>query len=158
MSPTQVEQYFSAARKIVAELLKQKATRPDLYERAFGPQPSSPGDQRATARVAAERFATRAFRRPVDTSYIDQLMLLYDKAREKHQSHEIATGHLLTAVLISPRFLLRVEQNKTGVEDAYPVDDYELATRLSYFLWSRPPDDKLLQLAAAGYAVAGRDA
>lgn len=150
MSPTQVEQYFDAAKKIVAELVLQKSARPDLYQRAFGSPPSGKHDERKQARVAAERFASRAFRRPVDSEYVDQLMQLYDKARGKQQSHEDAVGHLLTAVLISPRFLMRVEQNRPLVEDAYPVDDYELATRLSYFLWSRPPDDELLRLAAAG--------
>ena len=59
-------------------------------------------------------------------------------------------GHVITAVLMAPQFLFRVEQNREQDSEPYPIDDYELASRLSFFLWSRPPDNKLLQLAAAG--------
>lgn len=150
LSPTQVQQYYDAAKKIVAELVKQKTARPDLYERAFGKQVTDKSNERTQARAAVQSFATRAFRRPVEPSYIDQLMGLYDKSRQKKQSHEQATGHLLSAILISPKFLLRLERNRSDATEPYPVDDYELATRLSYFLWSRPPDETLLELAAAG--------
>ncbi|WP_197454419.1 DUF1592 domain-containing protein [Stieleria varia] len=150
LAPSQVQQYFDAAQKVVAELIRQKDTRPELYIRAFGNKPANRDDERVQAKAAAERFATRAFRRPVESDYIDQLMGLYDKARQKDQTHQQATGHLLSAVMISPKFLLRVEQNRPGLYEAYPVDEYELATRLSYFLWSRPPDDRLLDLAAGG--------
>jgi hypothetical protein len=98
----------------------------------------------------SQQFASRAFRRPAEEPYVEQLMGLYDLARDKGQSHEAAVGHLLTSVLISPQFLLRIETNRPDQEEPYPVDDYELATRLSYFLWSRPPDEPLLRLAEAG--------
>jgi len=150
LSPAQVQQYYDAAKKIVAELVKQKSAQPALYEAAFGRTPTGASDPRVEAKSAAERFATRAFRRPADAAYIKQLMQLYDKSRAKQQSHEVAVGHVLSAVLISPRFLLRIEKNQPEKAAAYPVDDFELATRLSYFLWSRPPDNRLLKLAAAG--------
>ncbi len=150
LSPAQMQRYYAAAQKIVAELISRKSTQPDLYTRAFGKQPATSEDERPTARAAFQQFATRAFRRPADAIYVDKLMQIYDKAREKKQSHEQATAHALTAVLISPKFLLRLEQNQPGNDDPYAVDDYELATRLSYFLWSRPPDEQLLKLAAAG--------
>ncbi|TWU23400.1 hypothetical protein Pla52o_29360 [Novipirellula galeiformis] len=150
LSPTQMQQYYRAAKTIVSELINQKTARPELYEQAFGKQPSGTDDERTQAQLTLVRFATRAFRRPVDPSYIDQLMKLYDKARQKQQTHEEATGHLLSAILISPQFLLRLEQSKADTTEPYPVDDYELATRLSYFLWSRAPDDTLLRLASEG--------
>ncbi|MBV8878358.1 MAG: DUF1592 domain-containing protein, partial [Planctomycetaceae bacterium] len=73
---------------------------------------------------------------------------LYDKARAKGLAHEAAVRPMLTAVLISPRFLFRIESARRDVKGPYPVDDYDLAARLSYFLWSGPPDEVLLALAA----------
>lgn len=150
LSPPQVQQYYDAAREVVAELVRQQKSRPKLYARAFGEKPADVGDEPNQAREAANTFASRAFRRPVTSAYVDQLMGIYAKAREKQESHEVAMGHVLSAILISPQFLLRLEQNRPDRFDPYPVDDYELATRLSYFLWSRPPDDALLEQAAAG--------
>ncbi len=56
-------------------------------------------------------------------------------------------GHLVTAVIISPQFLMRIERDRPEEAKPYLIDDYELATRLSFFLWSRPPDAELLELA-----------
>jgi hypothetical protein len=87
-----------------------------------------------------EAFATKAFRRPVDPDFLSKL-----KELEKKGGRRPA----LLAVLISPRFLMRIEKTK-DVAGPYLVDDYDLASRLSFFLWSGPPDDVLLELASKG--------
>jgi hypothetical protein len=146
LSPVLVEQYHEASRKVLAELVDKKATHPDAYKKVF----FAPGGDKGAARQIVERFATRAFRRPADPAFIDRLLGIYDKARAKGLDHEAAIRPMLTAVLISPRFLLRIESARPDVKGPYPIDDYDLATRLSYFLWSSPPDDQLLSLAAKG--------
>jgi len=144
LSPVLVEQYHAAARKLLSELVDGKAKHPEAFQRVFFAR----GDGKDSARQIVERFATRAFRRPADPGFIDRLLGLYDKARTKGQGHEASIRPMLTAVLISPRFLLRLETVRPDVKGPYPVDDYDLATRLSYFLWSAPPDGELLALAA----------
>jgi hypothetical protein len=150
ISPVLVEQYHQAARRLLAELIDEKLRHPEAYERVFFVRPSGEVPEREAARRIVDRFATRAFRRPVDPALVDKLLGLYDRARARGDAHEAAVRPLLTAVLISPRFFVRIEAARPGVDGPYPVDDYDLASRLSYFLWSAPPDEELLGLAAAG--------
>src|SRR5262249_6946414 len=77
------------------------------------------------------------------------LLGLYQKLRKKGVSHDEAFRGALTRVLVAPAFLFRIEKAPPGTK-AGPIDDWELATRLSYFLWSSAPDDELRRLAAAG--------
>lgn len=146
VSPVLVEQYHQAARKLISELAAQK----DAHRRVYFVQPGGALQEREAARRIVERFAGRAFRRPADPALIDRLLGLYDKARSGGEGHEAAVRPMLTAVLISPRFFMRIETTRPGVEGPYPVDDYDLASRLSYFLWSGPPDEELVALAAKG--------
>ena len=150
MSPVQAEQYHSAARTIVSELIDHKQRRPELYESIFGSRSKNRVDPSVVARKSMKELASRAFRRPVDDSYLRRLMDIYRLSRSKGDSYETALGHMITAILISPRFLMRLENNRPESEDPYPVDDYELATRLSFFLWSRPPDQELIDEASRG--------
>jgi hypothetical protein len=94
-------------------------------------------------------FAAQAYRRPVTGREKQQLLALYDGLRKRDVPHEQAFRDVLARVLVSPAFLFRIEQPPAG-KDPGPVNDHELATRLSYFLWSSMPDDELRQLAAAG--------
>lgn len=150
LSPAQVEQYHNAAKSVVEAIKKTQPEQLEQFAAVFGPMPGTDAEATSTARATIERFATRAFRRPAESEYIDRLMAIYQKARDQQQSHYDALGHLVTAVLISPKFLMRVEKDREDANGPYPVDDYELATRLSFFLWSRPPDAKLLSLAERG--------
>ncbi len=152
-SPVQIEQYHDAAKAIVDEIRKGKESRTVDYENAFGKAVSGDADvasESVVARNAISEFASRAFRRPVETGYLDRLMAIYAKARSIGAKHEDAQEYLLRAVLISPQFLTRIERIQPGNTDSYPIDEYELATRLSFFLWSRSPDEVLLQLAKDG--------
>lgn len=94
-------------------------------------------------------FAARAYRRPLSDRERDELRALYRKLRGEDLAHDEAFRLVLARVLVSPDFLYRVERPGPGTE-ARPVSDWELASRLSYFLWASMPDDELTRLAAAG--------
>jgi hypothetical protein len=94
-------------------------------------------------------FADRAWRRPVSDSEHKQLTKLYEKLREQELSHDAAIRMLLARVFVTSAFLYRGEHAQPGTA-ATPVNDFELANRLSYFLWSSLPDQELRDVAAAG--------
>lgn len=94
-------------------------------------------------------FAGRAYRRPLEEKEKTDLLALYRTIRAKGAGHEEAWRGVLTRLLVSPAFLFRIEHAPPGTEPGR-VSDWELATRLSYFLWSSIPDDELRQLAAEG--------
>ncbi len=107
--------------------------------------------KRAAARIVAERFATRAYRRPASAEQVDLLLTIFDLADRQGRSYPRAVKEMLKAALVSPAFLFRIEQERPGDPDGnYLIDDYDLASRMSYFLWSSAPDDELLALAGAG--------
>ncbi len=93
-------------------------------------------------------FADRAYRRPLLAGEKTQLRDLYRKLRDQEMPHEDAIRLLLARVFVSPAFLYRSENAPTGKRSA-PVGDYEIANRLSYFLWSSMPDSALRSAAAS---------
>jgi hypothetical protein len=110
------------------------------------------------ARLAAEpshlaallTFAASAYRRPLTQNERDDLLAFYHRLRAKDQlSHEDAIRDTIASILLSPNFCYRVDLPQPGAK-ARPLSDYELANRLSYFLWSSMPDGELLAHAAAG--------
>ncbi len=133
-----MEKYFAAADEVLAQT---KSTKIIHYTATFFTS------QRSAARKNLAHFAQLAYRRPVTDEDIAPLLSLYDKSRRRGASDEAALKLALKAVLISPDFLFRVETDHAGKAPA-PLNDYELASRLSYFLWSSMPDDELFQLAA----------
>ena len=116
------------------------------------------------AREVLARFATRAFRRPVTDNEIDRLAALVQLGRAEGENFEAAIQLAVQAVLVSPHFLFLVETNEREPNAPGPVDaadgssvsnmesltDFQLASRLSYFLWSSMPDDVLFAEAKAG--------
>ncbi len=150
VSPVLIEHYHQAARRLIAELVDRKAANPEPHRRVFFVQPGGEVKERDAARQVIERFALKAFRRPADAALVDKLLALYDKSRSRGEGHEAAVRPMLEAVLISPRFFMRIETSRPGVEGPYEVDDYDTASRLSYFLWSGPPDEELMARAAKG--------
>lgn len=94
-------------------------------------------------------FAGRAYRRPLADSEKDELRGLYTRLREQELPHEESIRLALARVLVGPAFLYRAEKPGPGAEQI-PVDDWELASRLSYFLWSSTPDPELSAVAASG--------
>jgi hypothetical protein len=95
-----------------------------------------------------EQFASRAFRRPARREEVERLLKIYELARKNGDSLERGIQLVVQATLMSPNFLFKVEFDRTSKSgEPNLINDYELATRLSYFLWSTMPDQELLDLA-----------
>ena len=107
------------------------------------------GDGSDDPRQILRRFMTRAYRRPVSDEQVEPVAKLYEAMREDGLGFEEAMRESFASVLVSPHFLYRVETRSPATE-AQPLDGYELASRLSYFLWSSMPDERLFALAAEG--------
>lgn len=126
-------------------------TAPDGYERFFpdGPAPKSIEDRRSYAFKILDRFAKRAYRQPVSSDVVEKLVAL---ALNHKGTFEEGIARALVAVLSSPRFLYRFESTEPldGVRRFPLIDEWALASRLSYFLWSTMPDDELFDLANRG--------
>lgn len=101
------------------------------------------------ARQVLGKFAERAYRSPVEASAVDRLVDLYRRASQRGESFESAVAIGLQAVLSSPRFLYRREQ-RIATSEADALNDFDLASRLSYFLWLSMPDPELMSLAREG--------
>ena len=115
--------------------------------RIFACRPSSAGEEGTCARTILSAIARRAYRRPVTADDMEPILALYQEGR-KGGTFETGIERGLRLILASPKFLFRTETAPpSGVG---PVSDLELASRLSFFLWSSIPDDTLLDLAAAG--------
>jgi mono/diheme cytochrome c family protein len=108
--------------------------------------------KREAAREILTRFATGAFRRPVQTAEVERFLKLYDLSEKEGLRWEKGIRLAMQGILVSPHFLFRIELDPPRAKPgtAYPISDYELASRLSYFLWSTMPDDELFRLAGQG--------
>ena len=114
---------------------------------------SRPGDKvsktAAAEKVLAE-FARRAYRRPVRPEELSRLMRLFEVADKQGEPFERAVRLPMKAVLCSPHFLFRIEEDPKEPDGVRTINDFEFATRLSYFLWSTMPDEELFRLAERG--------
>ncbi|MEE3055377.1 MAG: DUF1592 domain-containing protein, partial [Planctomycetota bacterium] len=106
------------------------------------------GDPPAYAREVLERFASRAFRRPVAAKELASLLAVWRESYARKQDFQQSVKDALLVALTSPQFLFIVEES--AGPQAEPLSPYELAAKLSYFLWNTTPDEKLLELAASG--------
>ena len=128
LPPALMEKQFAAAELILDRMKPLK-----------GPSP----------REIVAAFARRAYRRPLKDDEVDRLMTLYERGTKRGDAPEKALRLPLKAILVSPNFLFRVEREQPGA-GPHALAGPELATRLSYFLWSTMPDDALLADAEAG--------
>ncbi len=121
-------------------------------ERLFVCHPAAKSSDEACASKILSNLARRAFRRPVTPADIEAPMSFYKRSRTSGGSFDDGIRAGVARVLSSPYFLYRIEKDPPTARPgtAHPVSDLELASRLSFFLWSSIPDDKLLDLAAAG--------
>lgn len=103
-------------------------------------------DVKTAAQETAANFGLRAFRRPLNQMEVDRWVRVWDRCVRKGLSHEIGLRQMLRAMLSSPHFLYRVELQQNSITP-YLVSSYEMASRLSYFLWGTMPDDELFALA-----------
>ncbi len=149
--PALTEKYVSAADETIARLFDPKAQGNTLgaaINAQLRAQGASPAQMRETARTLVSRLLPRAYRRPVGADETARYVALFDAAITQRKSPAEAFRFMFKAVLLSPNFLFRVEQDRAGVVQPYHVNDLELASRLSFFLWSSIPDDELLVLAS----------
>jgi len=113
--------------------------------------PTSPDEERPCARKIIANLATHAFRRPLpaDGDDVDFIMRFYEEGQEKG-GFEAGLQQALAYILMDPRFLYRFEEEPRTITAGQPyrIDDLDLASRLSFFLWSSIPDDELLRVAA----------
>jgi hypothetical protein len=114
--------------------------------------PTSDANARACAQSVLSKLARRAYRRPVTNADVDGLLKFYDAGRQDDAEGGFEAGiqRALERLLVDPEFLFRVEHDPAGAEprSVHRVTDLELASRLSFFLWSSIPDDELLDLAS----------
>ncbi|MDA0375638.1 MAG: DUF1592 domain-containing protein, partial [Planctomycetota bacterium] len=121
---------------------------PESHTRIFGAAADAGEDESARARAILADFATRAFRRPATGAEVDRYHGFWAQIRDEFPTFEDSIREVLVAVLCSPRFLFLAEP--ADGDEGIGLGDHELATRLSYFLWDSPPDERLMRLADAG--------
>jgi len=122
----------------------------DSRRRIFVCQPETEAEQRPCAERIAAQLATRAFRRPVTAADLDWLMPFYEAGQAEQGGFDAGVLELVTAILSSPDFLYRAIETSPAGGQPRLLDNLELASRLSFFLWSQGPDDELIALAADG--------
>ncbi|HXD72632.1 MAG TPA: DUF1592 domain-containing protein [Vicinamibacterales bacterium] len=128
-------------------MAKDSASR----RKIFVCEPAGAADEAACARKIATKLATHAYRHPATTAEVNELMAFYKDGRaEKDGTFDKGIENALARVLASPKFIYRIEaepvQAKAG--EPYRISDMDLASRLSFFLWSRGPDDELMTVAS----------
>jgi hypothetical protein len=121
-------------------------------EKIFTCRPTAATEEQGCAEKIVTAIAKKAYRRPVDKDDIAPLMAFYDKARANGGDFDAGVHDAVARALVSPWFLFRTESDSPDAPagSAHRVNDYELASRLSFFLWSSVPDDELLKLAEKG--------
>jgi Protein of unknown function (DUF1592)/Protein of unknown function (DUF1588)/Protein of unknown function (DUF1587)/Protein of unknown function (DUF1585)/Protein of unknown function (DUF1595) len=178
VSPILIEKYLNAAETVIdaasanVELwarishpptadfipfvLRGSPPQRDMAVKGLRPEPTDPVAESRAAEIdrtyaALQAFADRAYRRPITHAETARLMRFVDEAVNSGSGADSGLKLALKAVLVSPHFLFKIESDPaatTGTERR--LNDFELATRLSYFLWSSLPDEHLLRVAAAG--------
>lgn len=143
--PILIEKYMGGAEVCADEVF----SRPELKSRFYGSLRSSPEPERQAVGEAIKAFVQRAYRRPATEPDIQELLGIYDAARGRKADFDAAMKVVLKAVLMSPKFLLIDEQPAIKGHGPQKVNDFDLASRLSFLLWSSLPDDTLFQLAAS---------
>ena len=151
VQPLLLERYLAAADEVVRQALPEKIVTPEhqqSWQRVFFTSSESAGSEESAASQILSRHLSRAYRRPVSARELTQSLEQYRRARQSGDSFALSIKSVIRASLISPKFLMKFEATRTS-DQAYPVNDWELANRLAYFLWASMPDDELFRLAKA---------
>ena len=149
ISPLQSELFLDIANQVTEKIIAPKGQAPTaVQKRLFGSLPPKEADLRKEARKVARSLARDAYRRPASESELDVLTDVYDLGRKNDLDHTGSLSLMLKAVLVSPQFLFITPAGEPESKDKIlPLDDYQLSSRLSYLLWSAPPDAELAALA-----------
>lgn len=175
LSPLQSEQYLAIANEALDQVLGPKDAPPTKAQKQlFGKMPGDGADERVAARKVARSLARNAYRRPPSEAELDVLLRVFDLARANKLDYPAALRLMLKAILVSPQFLFitpameaesghlkrspspfpssggRAGRGKMAAPGIVPLDDYQLASRLSYLLWGTMPDAELSALADRG--------
>jgi len=148
--PTQKGAYLRNVEIIGPFTIAEPGDTPSR-RRIFTCRPAKAADEAACSKTIIATMARRAFRRPVTDADIETLLAFYKEGREEGR-FEIGIERAVEGLLVSPEFLFRVERDpQTATGGApYRISSRDLASRLSFFLWSSIPDDQLLDLAISG--------
>lgn len=138
--------------KIVGPVDVAPSELPESHRRLLAVMPGSEKSPVTAARENLLPFVRKAFRRPVGDVELNRFVDLVDRAVKQGEPFSFGMRLAVTAVLVSPHFLFRIETDKNPNDpaDKHALNDYELASRLSYFLWSSLPDDELFARAEKG--------
>ena len=156
IQPLLMERYISIVEHVVNTALPSEAEGTEVgkrgaaFSRIFVSRPANEKHVDEAARRVMGAFLRRAYRRPATDAEIARYSRLVEAGVADGKSFEEAVKATLQAVLISPSFLLLSEGERGQVSDSYAVNDYELASRLSYFIWASMPDERLFKLAGDG--------
>jgi mono/diheme cytochrome c family protein len=172
MPPILFDKYMNAAEKIAEAAFKDPACKKRILggkmvgdslresQRQLAERVDhKPGDNAEKVREALAHFATRAYRRPATKDEVARLMRFVQTAERAGDGAERGLQLAVQAVLVSPHFLFKVEIDPDPKNPApHPITEFELATRLSYFLWSTMPDQELFDIARQGQLRKNLDA
>jgi hypothetical protein len=138
LSPMQTEQYLGIANQAIQSMTAEARAR--LF-----------GEKNTEARQVAQNLTRKAYRRPPAEAELDLLIKVYDLGRSNKLDHTAALRLMLKAVLVSPQFLfITPAKNAPAGQKIVPLDDFQLASRLSYLLWATMPDAEMSKLADEG--------
>ena len=128
------------------------ATSTPSQQEIFICRPEAGAGQEVCAAQLLSRMARRAYRRPATDGDVNILLEFFQQGRSSGGSFDAGIQFALERLVVDPEFLFRVYREPTGVElgDVYPLDDMDVASRLSFFLWSSIPDESLLRVAEEG--------
>ncbi|WP_425613569.1 DUF1592 domain-containing protein [Anatilimnocola sp. NA78] len=158
LSPLQLEQYLAIANKALDRIVSPEDAKPtEMQRRLFGEPPLPGADARAAASEVARALARKAYRRPPSQAELDVLLEVFDLGRQNELGYSASLRLMLKAILVSPQFLFitpaEAQPGSPGKEPSKGIvrlDEYQLASRLSYLLWATMPDDQLMALADSG--------
>ncbi len=152
LSPLQLEQYLAIANDVLDRVLPPGGGPSTKLQRSLiGRLPASGTDPRPAAKEVARSMARKAYRRPPSEAELETLVGVFDLARDNGLAYADALRLMLKAILVSPQFLFITPAGEADpAREIVPLDDHQLASRLSYLLWSTMPDAELFRLADRG--------
>jgi hypothetical protein len=153
LSPLQLEQYLKIADKVLGRIVAAQGAPPTVVQkRLFGAPAAAGTNPRDAARKVARSLARKAYRRPPTETELDVLVATFDLGRRNHLAYQQSLHLMLKAILVSSQFLFITPAVGEGGSSnpIVPLDDYQLASRLSYLLWATMPDEELMALADKG--------
>ena len=153
LSPIQLEQYLKIADKVLGRIVAARGAPPTaVQKRLFGARAAAGTNPREAAREVARSLARKAYRRPPTGAELDVLVETFDLGRRNNLAYQQSLHLMLKAILVSSQFLFITPAiGEAGSSNGIvPLDDYQLASRLSYLLWATMPDEDLMALADKG--------